>query len=75
VLDIVIHDIKTKFAENNLKILNALQNCLSTRNHRGEDILEVCNTYNINFDDLKAELKLFGKMCSSTNIDENFEAH
>ncbi|CAI6354239.1 unnamed protein product [Macrosiphum euphorbiae] len=75
VLDIVIHDIETKFAENNLKILIALQNCLSTRNHRDEDILEVCNTYNINFDDLKAELKLFGKMCSSTNIDEHFEAH
>jgi len=70
-----IHDIKTKFAENNLKILNALQNCLSTRHHRDEDILEVCNTYNTNFDDLKAELKLFRKMCSSTKIDENFEAH
>jgi hypothetical protein len=31
VLDIIINDIKTKFAENNLKILNALQNYLSTR--------------------------------------------
>jgi len=75
VLDIIINDIKTKFAENNLKILNALQNCLSTRKNRDEDILEVCNTYNINFDDLKAELMLFGKMCSSTNIAENVEAH
>jgi hypothetical protein len=47
---------------------------LCTRNNRDEDILEVCNTYNINYDDLKAELKLFRKMCSSNNIADNFEA-
>jgi len=28
--EIIIYDIKTKFAENNLKILKALQNCLSS---------------------------------------------
>jgi hypothetical protein len=53
----------------------ALQNYLSTRKNRDEDILEVFNTYNINFDALKVELMLFGKMCSSNNIAENFEAH
>jgi hypothetical protein len=74
-LYIIINDIKTKFAENNLKILNALQNYLSTRKNRDEDILEICNTYNINFDASKVELMLFGKMCSSNNITENFEAH
>ena len=71
----MINYIKTKFAENNLKILNALQNYLSTRKNSDEDILEVCNTYNINFGALKVELMLFGKMCSSNNIAENFEAH
>jgi hypothetical protein len=74
-LDIIVNDIKTKFAENNLKILNALQNYLSTRKNRDEDILEVCNTYNINFNALKVELMLFGKICPSNNIAENFKAH
>jgi hypothetical protein len=75
VLHIIINDIKTKFSENNLKILNVFQNYLSTRKNRNEDILEVCYTYNINFDALKVELMLFGKMCSSNNIAENFDAH
>jgi hypothetical protein len=74
-LDIIINNIKTKFAENNLKILNALQNYLSTRKNRDEDILEDCKTYNINFDALKVKLMLFGKMCSSNNTDEHFGAH
>jgi hypothetical protein len=74
-LDIMINDIKTRFLENNLRTLNALHSCLSTRNYNIEDILEVCNTYNIEKDYLKVELKLFSKMCSSNNINENFEEH
>lgn len=38
-----------------------------------EDILETCNTNNIDFDDLKRGLKLFGKMGSSTNFNEHLE--
>ena len=73
VLDIIINDIKTKFEENNITILNALQCCLSNKNCSDENILEVCNTYDIIIDDFKAELKLFSKMCLSSDIPENFE--
>jgi len=45
VLDIIINDIKIKFEENNIIILNALQSCLSNKNCSDENILEVCNTY------------------------------
>ncbi|CAI6369833.1 unnamed protein product [Macrosiphum euphorbiae] len=73
VLDIIINDIKTKFEENNITILNALQCSLSNKNCSDENILEVCNTYDIIIDDFKAELKLFSKMCLSSDIPENFE--
>lgn len=75
VLDIIISDIKTKFEENNIKTLNALQSCLINRNCSDQNILEVCNTYGIIIDEFKAELKLFGKMCLSSNIPEDFENH
>lgn len=61
--DILINYIQSKFAENNFKILDAFKNCLNTKNNRDENILGICNTYNIDFNDLKAELKRFGKMC------------
>ncbi|XP_022176471.1 zinc finger MYM-type protein 1-like [Myzus persicae] len=61
--------------ENNIKTLNALQSCLINRNCSDQNILEVCNTYGIIIDEFKAELKLFGKMCLSSNIPEDFENH
>lgn len=75
VLDIIINDIKSKSEENNLKILNALQSCLSARTYSDENILEVCNIYDLREDDLKAELKIFGKMCLLNNISKSFENH
>lgn len=56
------------YRQNLKKILNAFRNCLSIRNNMDEDILEVCDTYNIEHIDLKAELILFGKICSYLNI-------
>jgi len=72
-LDIIITDIETKFSENNSNILNAVINVLTLQNFKYEDILEVSNTYNIEIDELQAELKLFGKMCFVKQIFDNFE--
>lgn len=73
VLDIIITDIETKFSENNSNILNAVINVLTLQNCKYEDILEVSNTYNIEIDELQAELKLFGKMCFVKQTFDSFE--
>lgn len=73
VLDIIINDIKTKFEENNIIILNAFQSCLSNKNWSDENILKICNTYDIIIDAFKAELKLFSKKSLWSDIPENFE--
>lgn len=70
VLDIMISDTKTKFEENNIIILNALQSYLSNKNWSDQNILEVYKlTLNTIIDDLKAE---FGQMCLSSEIPEDF---
>lgn len=56
VLDININDIKTKFEENNLKILNALQSGLNTIICSNENILKACNIYDLKKYYLKTKL-------------------
>lgn len=46
---------------------------LTLQNCKFEDILEVSNTYNIEINELQAELKLFGKMCFAKQIFDNFK--
>jgi len=75
VLDIITNDIKTKIEENYLKVLNALQTCLSSKICGDKIILEVFDTYDLKEDNLKAKLKIFGKMCLSNNVFKSFENH
>ena len=50
-----------------------MTNVLTLQNCKYKDILEVSNNYNIEIDELQAELKLFGKMCFVKQIFDNFE--
>ncbi|KAF0713428.1 Uncharacterized protein FWK35_00030863, partial [Aphis craccivora] len=61
-LDIVMKEIKDRFNENDLSILNSLMETLTNESPSQSSIQEVCEFYGPNEDDLTVELKIFNKM-------------
>lgn len=73
VLDIVMKDIKDRFNENDLSILNSLMETLINESPSQSSIQEVCKFYGPNEDDLTAELKIFNKMFKGYGKINNIE--
>lgn len=73
VLDIVMKEIKDRFNENDLSILNSLMETLTNESPSQSSIQEVCKFYGPNEDDLTAELKIFNKMFKGYGKVNNIE--
>lgn len=73
VLDIVMKEINDRFNENDLSILNSLMETLTYESPSQSSIQEVCKFYELNEDDLAAELKIFNKMFKSYGKVNNIE--
>lgn len=57
VLDIIIKEMEVRFKENQLQILNGLKNLIINDNLEENMLTLVCNTYKLDMQPLKNELK------------------
>lgn len=73
ILDIVMKEIKDRFDENDLTILNSLLDILTKESPNQSLIQELCEFYGLNEDDLTAELKIFNKMFKCCGKENNIE--
>lgn len=70
IIDSVSNEIQTRFKENDLSILIAINSILSASDvHQDEQhVSTVCNFYNLQKEDLLCELRLFYSMIKSANM-------
>jgi len=66
-------EIKDRFNENDLSILNSLMETLTNESPSQSSIQEVCEFYGPNEDDLTVELKIFNKMFKGYGKVNNIE--
>ncbi|XP_025192782.1 zinc finger MYM-type protein 1-like isoform X2 [Melanaphis sacchari] len=69
VLDIVIKEIQDRFKENDLNILQAMKDVIISEKPENNSIKLVCETYNLDFNEVTIELAMFNRMFK-TKYDE-----
>jgi len=69
VLDIVIKEIQDRFKENDLNILQAMKDVIISEKPENNSIKFVCETYNLDFNEVTIELAMFNRMFK-TKYDE-----
>lgn len=61
-LDIIIKEIQDRFKENDLNILQAMKDVISSEKPKKNSIKLVCETYKIDFDEVTTELAIINRM-------------
>lgn len=73
VLDILIGEIKGTLEENNIKILNTLNNVVTSDSVRPNDVHDLCQHYSVDEDTLIAELRCFYPMVVNKDLESRCE--
>lgn len=78
VLDVIIQEMKNRFQENQMDVLNGLSEIIISENPPKDVLKTVSDTYNFDIDDLKTELGIFNRMFkqkySNTSVSDKLEA-